>query len=125
VELLVVIAIISILAGLLLPALDRALESARTIACVNNMKQFMLGYTQYIESNDGLVPAHADNWNWAGYGDAGMAFPGVLRLYDSYISRDIMICPTAPSQVSFWYGGVNPWDDPDGNNDVRWGNFWK
>ncbi|MBN2713753.1 MAG: type II secretion system protein [Planctomycetes bacterium] len=56
VELLVVIAIITILAGLLLPALSKALESARAIACVSNVKQVCLTLNTYADNYEGIVP---------------------------------------------------------------------
>ena len=56
IELLVVIAIISILAGMLLPALGKVKQTAHTINCANNFKSIGTAMSMYLGDNRDFYP---------------------------------------------------------------------
>ncbi|MBI5386876.1 MAG: prepilin-type N-terminal cleavage/methylation domain-containing protein [Verrucomicrobia bacterium] len=99
IELLVVIAIIAILAAMLLPALARAKEAGKRIACVNNLRQFGLSLQMYADDQEGLFPARLLPNTWA------------TKLLPYYHDVKLLRCPSdGPSPRTAYNGTQYPAD---------------
>ena len=105
IELLVVIAIISILAAILFPVFQSVRENARRTACLSNMKQIGLAFTQYTQDYDERLPSQScggtgvNTSGWVSYSVFGSG--ATASKYDvtqgsiySYVkSKQVFICP--------------------------------
>jgi prepilin-type N-terminal cleavage/methylation domain-containing protein/prepilin-type processing-associated H-X9-DG protein len=92
IELLVVIAIIAILAGLLLPALARSKAKAKTVACLNGVKQTAIGLRMWADDHEGRFPwavevasgGSKDSPEWADHFRA---------CSNELVTPNILVCP--------------------------------
>jgi len=100
VELLVVIAIISILAGLLLPALEEAILASRTLDCKSKFRQLGIAYHLYTSDYHGWMPTTAKSnsdatgaihgWDFAlAPYVGGAAYGGTLKPHPKHLSWNV------------------------------------
>ncbi len=122
IELLVVIAIIAVLMAVLLPALNRAREQGKRAACLGNLRQMILGWNMYADSNnDKIVNGNTGTGTANLDGTCWVYFAGYSATRDQYIDgikrgllfpycSDIKLykCPTGVRGEMVTYAIVDP-----------------
>jgi prepilin-type N-terminal cleavage/methylation domain-containing protein/prepilin-type processing-associated H-X9-DG protein len=95
IELLVVIAIIGVLAGLLLPALQKARGRAKSVACLAGLKQIGIAISMYCDDNDEYYPWGITLYI-SGQAEEDRHWQGLIK---SYIHGDrwnnVFTCPSS------------------------------
>ncbi|MBQ7730418.1 MAG: prepilin-type N-terminal cleavage/methylation domain-containing protein [Lentisphaeria bacterium] len=110
IELLVVIAVIVILAGLLLPAMRSARETAKRAACISNQKNFGEYIHGYATNNRGDLNGIIGNWkkwlgniaNFAGstYDFSGDEYARFEEKKIDPVAREILKIARCPSDIT-------------------------
>ncbi len=99
IELLVVIAIIAILAAMLLPALNTAREKAKTITCLNQLKQTHLAWNGYIDDMKEFLPHVSVNSPWTYWGKLTKYSGPGLPNRAGYIDKpNLFTCVSTPDK---------------------------
>jgi prepilin-type processing-associated H-X9-DG protein len=123
VELLVVIGIITILLGILIPALNKARQQALLIQCQSNLRQWGLGFQTYVNENNGQLPLRVPDGTQTEYFGPSLAnpIPGYpLGIND--ISIYFNAIPASAGGKSYYQmllddkNGKNPLPAPGTNN---------
>jgi prepilin-type N-terminal cleavage/methylation domain-containing protein len=106
IELLVVIAIIALLMAILMPALQRVKKQARTVYCLNSLRQIGLAVHGYALDNDDFIPRAMDHrvkWILALIPYLGNEYKQI----QDYREVKVFQCPSFPRNGVGRYGNHN------------------
>ena len=107
-----VIAIIAILAAMLLPALSKAKESGKRIACENNIRQLALAVRIYVDDNQGTFPTHTEpRWTTQAFDNYGKNLKILICPSDGPNPQTLGNDPSLPADAAPRSYLINGWND--------------
>lgn len=124
VELLVVIGVIAMLISILLPALGRARESAKTVTCASNLRQVGIALQLYAAGNRDAMPAWCAWVNWPRGSDPLNEDPNPAwteQLAPYFVSPDSPVydCPAFPIEARHNYFISGRWAGAMGRRNLK------
>ena len=111
IELLVVLAVVGMLAALLLPAVQKALESGRSTACLSNLRQIGIALQLYVQDHQNRMPVMRDRLFETNASPTNALVPSIDVVLSNYLgATQVLRCPSDRAGLFRQTGSSYAWN---------------
>lgn len=102
IELLLVIAVVGIIASLAMPEYAKFIKRARSVTCLNNLRQIGVSVLSYVADNENTYPIIEPNPESEVYGPEAEAEPLYAELQPYGLTENLLKCPADVSGPNYY-----------------------